>query len=68
MAAIPQIPASQYLRMSTERQEYSSSDRGYRDFCTGHEIRAGQTIHETNKQLLQELRSLLAVKGKISTS
>jgi hypothetical protein len=28
--------------------------------------RAGQTLHKTNEQLLQELRSLLAVKGKLS--
>jgi DNA invertase Pin-like site-specific DNA recombinase len=35
-------------------------------FALAQEIRAGRTVRKTNEQLLQELRSLLAVKGKLS--
>jgi DNA invertase Pin-like site-specific DNA recombinase len=35
-------------------------------FALAQEIRAGQTRLKTNEQLLQELHSLLAVKGKLS--
>jgi DNA invertase Pin-like site-specific DNA recombinase len=35
-------------------------------FALAQEIRAGQTLRKTNEQLLHELRSLLAVKGKLS--
>jgi hypothetical protein len=35
-------------------------------FALAQEIRAGQTLHKTNEQLLQELRSLLVAKGKLS--
>jgi DNA invertase Pin-like site-specific DNA recombinase len=37
-----------------------------RTFALAQEIRAGRTIRKTNEQLLQELRSLLTVKGKLS--
>jgi DNA invertase Pin-like site-specific DNA recombinase len=35
-------------------------------FVLAQEISAGRTVRRTNEQLLQELRSLLAAKGKIS--
>jgi hypothetical protein len=35
-------------------------------FALAQEIRSGQILRKTNEQLLQELRSLLAVKGKLS--
>jgi DNA invertase Pin-like site-specific DNA recombinase len=35
-------------------------------FALAQEIRAGQTLRKTNEQLLQELRSLLVAKGKLS--
>jgi len=35
-------------------------------FALAQEIRAGRTVRKTNEQLLQELRSLLAVKGKLN--
>ncbi|HWO32785.1 MAG TPA: recombinase family protein [Candidatus Acidoferrum sp.] len=35
-------------------------------FALAQEIRASRTIRKTNEQLLQDLRSLLAVKGKLS--
>jgi DNA invertase Pin-like site-specific DNA recombinase len=37
-----------------------------RTFALAQQIRAGRTVHKTNEQLLQELRSLLAVKGMVS--
>lgn len=35
-------------------------------FALAQEIRAGRTVRKTNEQLLQELRALLTVKGKLS--
>jgi len=35
-------------------------------FAQAQEIRAGRTVHKTNEQLLEGLRSLLALKGKLS--
>src|ERR1039458_2582534 len=61
---IPLIPAAQYLRMrmSTERQEYSLSDCGYRDFCTG----PGYTCwpNHSQNQRVTFTRAAFSIGGK----
>jgi DNA invertase Pin-like site-specific DNA recombinase len=56
------VPTSDWVICPEAHEEIVDT----KTFALAQEIRAGRTVHKTNEQLLQELRSLLAVKGKLS--
>jgi DNA invertase Pin-like site-specific DNA recombinase len=56
------VPTSDWVICPGSHEEIVDS----KTFALAQEIRAGRAVRKTNEQLLQELRSLLAVKGKLS--
>jgi hypothetical protein len=56
------VPTSDWVVCPDAHQQIVDA----KTFLLAQEIRAGQTLNKTNEQLLRELRSLLAVKGKLS--
>jgi DNA invertase Pin-like site-specific DNA recombinase len=56
------VPTSDWVLCPEAHQEIVDA----KTFALAQEIRAGRTLSKTNEQLLQDLRSLLAVRGKLT--
>src|SRR5207302_4975181 len=56
------LPTSDWVICPEAHEEIVDS----KSFALAQEIFAGRRFHKTNEQLLQELRSLLTIKGKLS--